>query len=464
MYYSRILKNGLFYSMETESALPRVVLKSAMSFLSGTLLSRVGGLVRDVSMAYCFGVNPSIAAFLVAYRFSNLMRRIFGEGVLLNGFVPQFETHRQRDPKEAARFFRDLAYSLSIVLVLFIFAVEVIIGYWILPGLSQDNQLIAVLTMLMLPGLFFVSLFGLCGALLQCEKKYFLSGAAPLAFNLVWIGAIWLFYGKDSYAAVVGLSLAIVLAFFCQWLITVPDAIRFFLQELSWRDLFAVRFFPSEVRQMLSAVTFGMLGVSATQINNALDFVFARMASLEGPAYLNYAIHLYQLPLALFGIAMTSALLPPLSRVVQKGDWVQYRSLLHYSISKTCLLLLLSCAGIFALGGTAVSLIYSHGKFDHQAAVSTTWCLWGYGIGLVPAGLAMLLASAFYSQKDFMTPAIATLTTVALNTGLNALFVCGLGWGAVSVAIATSVASLWNALFLLARLSKHHPNSSLNED
>lgn len=438
--------------MEEIREQPRSVLKSAASFLSGTLLSRVGGLVRDVSMAFCFGTSPAIAAFLVAYRFANLLRRIFGEGVLLNGFVPLFESSRSSNPVEAARFFRDLTYSLSIVLMGVIAAIEIILGLWLWHGISEGNREIVVLSMIMLPGLFFVSLFGLFGGLLQCQKKFFLTGAAPLAFNVIWIAAIWLFYGKDSWTAVIGLSVAVIVAFIAQWLMTLPEAIKYFLSEVSWKEFFNFRLFSPEVKQMMGAVSLGVVGVSATQFNNALDFIFARAASLEGPAYLNYAIHLYQLPLALFGIGMASALLPTLSRTVKKGDWAHFNVLFEYVINKTCLFLLPCTFAIFSLGAVSVGLIYTHGHFAQEAAVSTTLCLWAYGLGLVPAGIAMILAAAFYAQKDFRTSTIATVISVLINIVLNAVCVFLLNLGAVSIALATSAASLWNAGFLFKRL------------
>ncbi|HEY4831850.1 MAG TPA: murein biosynthesis integral membrane protein MurJ [Waddliaceae bacterium] len=442
---------------------PYTIIKSAASFFSGTLLSRVGGLVRDISMAYCFGTSPSVAAFLVAYRFSNLLRRIFGEGVLLNGFIPLFESYRSKDPAEAARFFRDLAFSLSLVLIFTILGLEIGLGLWLFHGVSQNNKEIIYLSMLMLPGLLFVSLFGLFGGLLQCEKKYFLPGVAPLAFNLVWIAAIWVFYGEDSSTAVRGLSVSVVLAFIFQWVMTLPHAIKFFLEKLTWKELFHCRLFPYEVRQMFGAISFGVIGIGATQFNNALDFIFARLLSLEGPAYLNYAIHLYQLPLALFGIGMTVALLPPLSRSVQKKEWDHFHTLLEFSLSKTCLLLLPCSAGLMAVGASTVALIYTHGNFDQEAAAATTLCLWAYSLGLVPAGIAMLLAAPFYAQKDFFTPTIATLTSVALNAALNAVCVYWLEWGAASVALATSLASIWNAYFLFNRLTKKNGYSFSKE-
>ncbi len=85
-------------------------------FFSGTLLSRISGMVRDLTMAFAFGDHPSVAAFMVAFRLSNLFRRLLGEGPFQSAFIPHFEGLRVEDPAKATFFFRKL--SLLIVLLL----------------------------------------------------------------------------------------------------------------------------------------------------------------------------------------------------------------------------------------------------------------------------------------------------------------------------------------------------------
>lgn len=74
-------------------------------FFSGTLLSRMSGFGRDLSLALAFGDHPSIASFLIAFRFSNLMRRLFAEGPFQATFIPYFEGLRMQDEKQAVFFF-----------------------------------------------------------------------------------------------------------------------------------------------------------------------------------------------------------------------------------------------------------------------------------------------------------------------------------------------------------------------
>lgn len=406
------------------------ILKSAKSFFAGTALSRMTGLLRDIAMASCFGSSPEIAAFMVAYRFANLFRRLLGEGNLQAGFVPHFASLQE----EGGHFFRDTAYSLALILLGVIAFLEMVL--WGIKGwVGSDWESILTLTMWMAPGLFFICLYALNSALLQCRKKYFIPAAAPVFFNLVWILAV--FIRPD----VTFLACAITVAFGAQWLATVWEGLRL----VSFKEWLQPKLFSLEFQKLLKPLFLGIVGISAMQLNTALDAFFARIADLQGPAFLWYAIRIQQLPLALFGIALSGALLPPLSRA---QDPVQKESLLHTALTSATALMLAATFGIFLFGKAGVQLLFGHGEFTKANVLMTTHCLWAYGAGLVPSVWVLILAARFYAEKNYRTPMIASLASVGINVGLNALFVFALGWGAVSIAIATTMSAFCNALFL----------------
>lgn len=431
----------------------RSLAKSALHFLSGTALSRVSGLVRDMSTAFVFGTHPSIAAFLVAFRLANLMRRIFGEGALLNGFVPHFETYREENPMRAANFFRDTFFSVLISLSGLIFFFEALIYFSIhFFHIKSDNLEILQLIMIMLPAVLFICLFSLCTGLLHCQKSFFLTGISPIAFNFVWIVSVFLLKDQTPGIAAIGLSAGVTIAFFSQWLMIFPKTISTLLHWISFGELFRGKLFSAEVRKMLFSLSFAIIGATATQINTALDTLFARSASLEGPAYLNFAIHIQQLPLALIGIAISSALLPPLSRAFRANDSQKYSELLEFSL-KMALFMTIPCAvGIFVAGSSCINLIFGRGGFDFISTYHTTLCLWGYGFGLIPMVMTLLLAPAFYAKNDYKTPMKASLFSILLNFLSNALFIWGMHLGAESLAVSTSFASLFNLIYLYKKI------------
>ena len=434
---------------------PKTIVRSAVHFFSGTFLSRVTGFFREIAMAACFGTGVAISNFLMAQRFSMLMRRLFGEGSLLAGFSPNFEARRAISFEEGAKFFRDLTASLSLSLIGIIALVEGVLWAFIATGaLSQETKEILYLTMTMLPGVFFICLYALFSAFLQSERKYFVSSASPLMYNVMFLVAIWWVKDWISQAAMEGLAIAVVVAFFCQFLMVVPGVLRLLKPYLSWRQWLKPELFSLQFIQMVKGIVYTVIGVGAVQINTAFDTLFAHSASLSGPAYLNYAIRLYHLPLSLFGIALASALLPPLSRALQGEKVAEYVKLLHFALSKSFSLIFPCSVGILVLGASAVNLIFGHGLFDAHSTRETAVCLWAYGIGLMPAVLVLLLSPAFYAQKDFITPLKASLVSVVLSLVLNSILVFSCGLGSFSIALATSVAAFVNYKFLSYQLKK----------
>lgn len=428
--------------MNTDST--QTLTRSALRFFSGTSISRVSGLVRDMTMAFCFGTSPALAAFFLAYRFVYLIRRLFGEGLLHQGFIPHFETKKNEDPRRGALFFRDLFFSLSILLGGLIVVAEIV--------LSFSSSETAKLAMWMLPGIFFICLFGLSTGLLQSERSFFLPSVSPVASNAVWILGVLALRSLPIHQAVVGLSIVLSFAFFVQWGLTLPRIFRFLRQSLSLKEIFSIAPFSPELKSLARPILLGMIGVASTQINSAIDGIFALWADLEGPAYLWYAIRIQQLPLALFGIAISSALLPSLSRAIEEGATARFESLLNFAKRKIFFLIFPCVVGIFVLGLASVNLLFGRGDFGVNAVYETTLCLWCYGIGLLPSAFVQIVAQGFYAKKDYSTPTKGFVSAALLNTGLNALLVFWLDLGAASIALATSASTLFNAYYLSHKL------------
>lgn len=426
------------------------ILRSASQFLSGTMLSRITGLLRDIAMAFAFGTHASVAAFLVAFRFSHLFRRLFGEGALQSAFTPQFEKLRHLSSEQASHFFRDLSLLLSVFLTVLIVFSMGLLGLSLTFGdFSEGNREILQLTITMMPSLLFICLFGLNAALLQCEKSYFIPGMAPVAFNLVWIVGVVCLWHLQPDIAMPYLAVFLNLACFAQWIVTVPRVWEI-LQQCDLKSFWSgINLASKDLKNFCKPLALGILGVGASQINSALDAVFARYASSEGPAYLWYALRIQQLPLALIGIAISGALLPPLSRAIKAGDLEKCRLFLNFALRKSLLLMIPIAVGIIAVGEKAIALLYARGDFDSSSVHYTTQCLWGYGFGLVPMALVLIMAPAFYAQENYRLPTLASLVAVICNMIFNFIAVVVFKSGAWGIACATSLSS-WINFFILA--------------
>lgn len=409
--------------------------RSAARFFSGTFISRISGGARDMAMAYTFGTDPALAAFMAAYRFAHLARRFFGEGSLQNTFIPHFEAFRAESPMRAFAFFKDLKASLLLILGFLIVLCSAFLIFFI-------ENAVVFYTLLMLPSLFFISIYGLNAALLGCEKIFFTASIAPCAFNLVWIGAVFTFSGLPIHTAIIALSLSIIIACMAQSMVTMP-AVRSILPEG-----LKIQLFSSDVKAVMKPLFLANFGVAAVQINNALDPLFALFANSEGPAWLWYAIRLEQLPLALFGIALANALTPPISRAIKSGNLEQFHHFFQFASHRTLFVTTLMTAAIFAVGPSAVNLLYGRGQFDLHSVTGTSLCLLSYALGLFPTAFILIAAPALFAFNDYKTPTKGAILATILNITLNSLFVFVFQWTSASIALATSIAAFWNAHYL----------------
>jgi putative peptidoglycan lipid II flippase len=415
------------------------IFASARQFLSGTVLSRILGMVRDLVMAFCFGSAPQVALFMVAYRWANLLRRLFGEGNVQGGFVPHFEQLRLKSEEDAAQFYRDVRISL-ILTVGGLTACCMLFCWGIFSLVPSDLPL---MILFMLPGALFLILYALNSSVLHCQRRSFLPAFAPALFNLVWIFSAYAVSSWNLRNAMLGLSIMMIGAFAAQWGATEIPFRR-------WSHLRGHPFSPG-VRGLLKPFSLGVLGSGAAQINSALDPLFAAWADPSGPAYLWYAIRIQQLPLAIFGIALTSSLLPPLSRAFQEGALLRYRTLLYDTIRKSLFLMIPCTAFLLLFAERGVRFLYGHGAFLEQDVIKTAGCLQGYVLGLAPMALTLLLANGFYAQKEYKIPMQSAILAIGCNIVLNTIFVFGFAWGAESIALATTLSNILNCWVLFRK-------------
>jgi putative peptidoglycan lipid II flippase len=429
--------------------------QSSIRFFSGTMLSRISGMIRDISLAFCFGTNEALAALFVAFRLANLARRLFGEGALQSAFVPLFEQVRLDSQEKGCRFFRDLSFLwCCLLLLLCLVSMAGIAAFLHYSSVGQGTREILDLTIIIIPSLVPTCLFGLNISFLQCHKQYFAASVAPVFFNLVFIVSAFFLCRYPPQHIMPLLSCGIVVGCLAQWFATFMPAFRQCKAILQDRLFSGVSLYSPDIRRLWHPLALGLLGIGASQINNAVDAIFARVADVEGPAQLWFAVRFQQLPLALFGIAISSAILPPLSRAIHANDEQQYRSFLEYGLRQV-IALLVPCTGVlFVLGMAMINCVYGHGGFQTASIISTTGCLHGYALALVPMGLIVILAPALYAKGNYIVPMKAACLSLALNAILNSIMVFGLGWGSISVTVATSISSWVNALYLYSELKK----------
>jgi putative peptidoglycan lipid II flippase len=430
------------------------IIKSFKNFFIGTLFSRFLGMARDISLAFFFGASAEIAAFMVAFRLANLFRRLFGESLLQSTFSPYFETLRNEDKKKASFFYRDLFFTILTILLGVVLLSEIILFFFQKNNFFISFNNVFSYTGYMMPGLIFICLYGLDLAFLQCEKKYFIPSVAPCVFNIVIILTTFFIRDLDKGVGVKILSISVSLAFLFQYLLSAGFSFKIFLKEISISSFLKPKIFSSEIKKLIIPIFLSVLGIASTQINSVIDLIFAKINNPLSPAYLWYSIRLYQLPLSLFAIGVTQAIMPPLTRAFVKNNIVLFKSFFNLAIKKSFSFLLPITVGIFVLGLPSINLIFNRGSFDDISLIETNRCLSAYGISLVFSSFIFIISSAFYAKKNFFYPTIASIISVFINIFLNAVFIFLFKMSFMSIAIATSISSFFNFLILLYFLKK----------
>jgi putative peptidoglycan lipid II flippase len=424
--------------------------KSVKKFSLGSIFAQITSKLRDISMAEVFGTSTSISAFYFSMNLVSIIRRFLGKGIVHYIFVPQFETLRKNDPKRAFSFFRDLFATVTAILLSLTFLFEG--ALWLFLHFSNWSQELCDsirLFALILPSVIFICLFGLSSALLSCEKSFFLSTAAPVAFNFIWIVAVKLLEGTEPKVAVTRLAITVGIATFIQWSITAPSIIRLLKSEISRQWWSNLKCFSKDLRILVKPLLFGSLGIGAMQINSFIDNVFATyFVTTSAPSYLWFSIKMYQIPLDLFSLALSVVLLPSLSRAIEEDNRHLFRHLLDSSLRRAIYLMIPSSLFLVSLGGVLINTFYNRGSFTDVSVYETSRCLMAYGLGLLPQTCVLMLVPACYALKAYEVPVYAAIVSLLANTFLDGLFTIVFGWGAFSVALATSICTGLNCYLL----------------
>jgi len=427
------------------------LLRSVATVGSYTLLSRVMGFVRDILTAALLGAGPVADAFFVAQRLPNLFRSLFAEGAFSAAFVPLFAGTIAERGREAARAFaEDTLAVLLAALLAFVLLGEIfmpLVMRLIAPGFGDDPDKFALavaLARITFPYLLFIALVALQGGVLNSVDRFAAAAATPMLLNLFLIAALLLI---DRFAWHDGRALA--------WAITAAGLAQFLWLMFSCaRAGLALRLplprLTPGVRRTLAIMGPGAIGAGVTQVNLLISTALASFLPSGSVSYLYYADRLNQLPLGVVGIAVGTAILPPLSRQLRLGDAPAAVATQNRGLELALLLTLPAAAALAVLAGPIFAVLFQRGAFSPADTAATAAALAAYAAGLPAFVLVKVLAPAFFARHDTATPVKVAVTTMAVNLGLTIVLMQFLAH--VGIALATSCAGWLNALTLLVLL------------
>jgi putative peptidoglycan lipid II flippase len=442
----------------------RTIAKSASSVGVAIMCSRVLGLMREQVFAALFGAGYTYDAFVVAFRIPNLLRDLFGEGALSAAFVTVFSAYdSQRTPAETWRlaanvlnFFLILLSLISLLMIYFAGDIVALLApdFALVGG---KTALTVTLTRIMLPFLVFISLSAVVMGILNTKGRFFVPSIASSFFNLgSLIGGTSLAFILPRYGqpAIVGMAIGTLIGGLLQLAIQVPT-----LLKTGFRYRPVLHLADPGLRQILTLMIPATIGMSATQINLFINTNFAASCAEGSVSWLFYAFRLVQLPIGVFGVALSIAMLPVLAKQAANKNIAAMKETMVSSLTMVFALTVPATAGLILLSEPIIRLIFEHGAFTAADTMATAQTLSLYAIGLFAYSANKILVPAFYALDKTKYPVIASFMAIILNIVIVKLTIAEYQHRAI--ALSTSGTMLINFVFLMAILYRHLHGYSL---
>ncbi len=417
---------------------------------SGTLLSRITGLIRDIVFANLFGATAIADAFFAAFKVPNFFRRMLAEGAFSQGFVPVLSGYL-KEPRPALRDFLSVIQGNFLTVLVPFCALGVLCAPWLMmlfaPGFEADGPRRALATEVLrisFPYVGLIALAAYCAGILNSRGRFAVTSLAPVLLNVCLIGAS-LFFVSSLDGALKVLAYAVIVAGIAQLAVQLMDVGRLGLLTRP-----RVNFSHQGSRRVIQLMGPAMLSASAGQLNSLIDSILASYLVVGGVSWLYYSDRLFELPLGIIAVGLGTALLPSLSKHAQDEDHQSFTRTLGQGIRLVLLFGIPAAAGLFYLSEPLIATVFGHGALtDHDVRMASL-SLEAYSIGLVALMLVKVSAPAWFARQDTKTPLRYALVSVSVNILLNLLLIRHLGH--VGLAFATSVAAILHAWLLLRGL------------
>lgn len=427
------------------------IAKSAGSVSVAVFASRILGLIREQVLAALFGAGYFIDAYVVAFRIPNLLRDLFAEGALSAAFVAVFSDYDQRRGADMTwRLANYVMVFLSIVVGIIVLAGMIFAGDLVTlmaPDFSKvpgKTSLTTVMTVIMAPFLLFVSLAAVAMGVLNTKGRFFAPAMSSAFFNLGSIvsGVILAFvFPRFGQPAIIGMAVGTLIGGLLQFLVQLPA-----LFGVGFRFRPAISFREEGILRIGRLMVPAIIGLSATQINIFVNTIFASSCEQGSVSWLSYAFRLMQFPIGVFGVAISVATLPVVSRHASNKDMVQLKNTVVSSQVMAFILTIPASCGLVILAEPIIRLIFEHGRFTGYDTMRTAEALSFYSIGLFAYSSVKIIVPVFYALDDTKYPVIASFIAVVTNIAIVSLTLDLFQHKAI--AFSTSITMIMSFIFL----------------
>ena len=459
---------------QKKSNTKKSLLASGLSLSFFTLCSRILGLVREMTKASFLGTSKFADAFGIAFMIPNLLRRLFAENSISVAFIPTFRGYLEDSAtsgKDSDEFKKTKEFlNSTITLISFCTTVVVILGIAFSPLIiplfldESDSVLTAeavLLTRIMFPYLFVISLAAFFQGILNGVKIFSPSGFTPVLFNSIVIACTYIFtplLTKNvadaeirAQMAARAMSFGVLIGGCVQAIFQLPFVIKtgWFCHFTSLKKAFK----NPGTKKVIALVGPTVIGMAAYQLNDVISTALAGKAGTGIVSSLQYSLRLQELILGIFAVSIGTVILPDLSGLAKTQKWENFNRLLSQAIKIIALISIPVTFYSLVCGKEIISLVYKSKNFNDESVQLTLTAFRFHIAGLFFIAMNRVVAPAFYAQGNTKSPTLAGILGLAINMIFALILIKPMSGG--GIALALTLGSLANSILLFVFLKKN---------
>ena len=421
------------------------LLKSTGTFSFYTIISRLLGYLRDILIAIFLGTGLLADAFFVAFRIPNTFRRLFSEGTFNAAFVPSYTSEMVKGKKQSNKFANDIFNFLFLSLLTLTLVVQIFMPAFvsvIAPGFIGDAEKMEIainLTRITFPFLFFICLASFFSAILNSHNKFGAASAAPIILNIILI-LVLMFSRSLNDQLVYYLSYGVSFAGILQLLFLYKFVIKYYSLKFNFKIKV-----NNKVKIFFKKLLPSIFSSGVTQINILVGTIIASFQA-SAVSYLYYADRIYQINLAIAGVAIGVVVLPQLSKHVESKKKEKILLIQNKALELSLFLSIPATIALIIGSEQIISALFGYGSFNNASVINSGLALYYFALGLPAFALIKVFSSFFFANHDTKTPFYISLFSVILNIFISVYYFIEIGF--VIIPIATSISSWFNAIVL----------------
>ena len=424
----------------------RTVLRSTSTISTLTFLSRIFGYIRDSRIAYLLGTGDIADAYTIASRIPNLMRRLVVEGAMSAAVIPIFSEYFAAGKRKEAWEFANTLLSVAIVFLTVMTVLGILLSPWIAPLFAYGFKVTpgkiettVLLNRIMFSYIGLISISALAMGVLNSFNRFAASAFTPVMLNLSIIAMSFLsgYFSSPAVALAVGVVIGGVL----QVAVQIPSLI-----DSGWRFRWIWNLAHPGVRRVGALLAPRIFSIGIVHVDVLVGTQFAAAMAVGSISSITFADRVMELVLGGYVIALSTAILPLLSRQAVERRIDELRASVNFAIRLVLFVTLPASVGLVLLRKPIVQVLFERGSFTAKSTELTAWALMFFAFGLSGFAMVKIIVQAFYALKDTRTPVTVGAISLGLNIILNFVFFHPLRNG--GPALATSLSAVFDTVAL----------------